>query len=197
MRTIFVAGLAAALQFASPSQAATNIGFEDGSTTGWILNGNGGATTSVGGFTAAFGNWFGYVETAGQNDNQTLTQIFALSAGQTLKGKVGFSTTDYLPYNDRGFLRINGQNIFTASVASVGDFGSTGWQSWSFIAPTAGNYTLRLGVRNVTDDVGASYAVLDTAIVPEPGTWVMMIAGFAMVGLGARGRRRGVTSVTS
>ena len=92
---------------------------------------------------------------------------------------------------------IRDRNIFTASVASVGDFGSTGWQSWSFIAPTAGNYTLRLGVRNVTDDVGASYAVLDTAIVPEPGTWVMMIAGFAMVGLGARGRRRGVTSVTS
>ena len=197
MRTIFLAGLAAALQFATPSQAATNIGFEDGTTAGWTLSGNGGATTSVGGFTAAFGNWFGYVATGPQNSNQTLTQIFALSAGQTLKGKVGFSTTDYLPYNDRGFLRINGQDIFTADVAGVGNYGSTGWLNWSFIAPSAGNYTLRLGARNTSDSYGASFAVIDAAVVPEPGTWVMMIAGFAMVGLGARGRERGVSSVNN
>ena len=56
MRTIFLAGLAASLQFASPSQAATNVGFEDGTTRGWTLNGNGGATTAIGGFTAASGN---------------------------------------------------------------------------------------------------------------------------------------------
>jgi hypothetical protein len=197
MRTIFLAGLAASLQFASPSQAATNVGFEDGTTSGWTLNGNGGATTAIGGFTAASGNWFGYVESGPEGTNQTLTQVFALTAGQTLKGMVGFSTTDYLPYNDRGFLRINGENIFNASVASVGDFGSTGWVNWSYTAATTGNYTLRLGVRNVLDSVGPSYAVLDASVVPEPGTWVMMIAGFALVGLGARGRDRGVSRVTN
>lgn len=197
MRTIFIAGLAASLYFVSPAQAATNIGFEDGNAAGWTVNGNGGATTSVGGFTAAFGNWFGYVESGAEGVNQTLTQVFALTAGQTLKGAVGFSTTDYLPYNDRGFLRINGENIFTASVASVGDYGSTGWVNWSFIAPTTGNYTLRLGVRNVLDNAAPSFAVLDASVVPEPSTWVMMIAGFGLVGLGARGRERRVNRVTN
>lgn len=197
MRTIFLAGLAAALQFATPSQAATNIGFEDGTTAGWTLSGNGGATTSVGGFTAAFGNWFGYVATGPQNSNQTLTQVFALSAGQTLKGKVGFSTTDYNPFNDDGFFSINGTNIFAASVGSVGDFGSTGWVDWSFTAPTAGSYTLQLGVRNNVDGGVPSVAVLDSGVVPEPSTWVMMIAGFALVGLGARGRDSRMSRVTN
>ena len=197
MRTIFLAGLAAALQFATPSQAATNIGFEDGNIAGWTLSGSGGATTSIGGFTAAYGSWFGYVQSAAAGIDQTLTQVFSLNAGQTLKGSVGFSTTDYLPYNDQGFLSVNGTNIFSASVASVGNYGSTGWLDWSFTAPTAGNYTLSLGVRNSLDSAAPSFAVLDASVVPEPGTWVMMIAGFAMVGLGARGRDRSVNRVNN
>lgn len=196
MRTIFIAGLAASLHFASPLQAATNLGFEDG-TTGWTVSGNGGATTSIGGFTAAYGTWFGYVQSDQQDVYQTLTQVISLTAGQTVKGKVGFGTTDYLPFNDDGFFSINGSNIFAASVASVGDFGSSGWTNWSFTAPTTGSYTLQLGVRNRFDGGVPSFAVLDSSVVPEPATWVMMIAGFALVGLGARGRDRSMSRVTN
>jgi hypothetical protein len=197
MRTIFIAGLAAALQFATPSHAVTNLGFETGNTSGWTVNGAAGATTAIGGFTPATGNWFGYVQSAQQGVYQTLTQVVTLGAGQVLKGKVGFSTTDYMPYNDNGYFRINGQNIFAASVSSVGNYGSTGWLDWSFTAPAAGNYTLRLGVRNQGDSAAPSYAVLDAGVVPEPGTWVMMIAGFALVGLGARGRDSRMSRVTN
>lgn len=197
MRTIFIAGLAASLYFATPAQAAVNLGFEDGTRAGWTVSGAAGATTSIGGFSAVEGNWFGYVESAQQGVYQTLTQVVALTAGQVLKGKVGFSTTDYLPYNDNGFFSINGTNLFAASVSSVGNYGSTGWLDWNFVAPTAGNYTLQLGVRNALDGGVASYAVLDAGVVPEPATWVMMIAGFAMVGLGARGRDRAVNRVTN
>lgn len=197
MRTIFIAGLAASLYFATPAQAVTNLGFETGDTAGWAVSGDAGATTAIGGFTAANGSWFGFVRSGGQNIYQTLTQVVSLTAGQVVKGKVGFSTTDYNPFNDDGFFSINGTNIFAASVASVGDFGSTGWLDWSFAAPTAGNYTLQLGVRNINDGGVPSFAVLDSGVVPEPATWVMMIAGFAMVGLGARGRDRAVSRVTN
>lgn len=197
MRTIFIAGLAATLQFATPSQAATNLGFETGDTTGWTVSGSAGATTAVGGFTAATGNWFGYVQSGAEGAYQTLTQVVSLGAGQVLKGKVGFSTTDYNPFNDDGFFSINGTNIFAASVGSVGDFGSTGWVDWSFTAPTAGSYTLQLGVRNNVDGGVPSVAVLDSGVVPEPSTWVMMIAGFALVGLGARGRDSRMSRVTN
>jgi len=46
---------------------------------------------------------------------------------------------------------------------------------------------------------GYSFEVDNIAIsaVPEPATWAMMIAGFAMVGFGLRGRRRGVATVTA
>ncbi len=197
MRTIFIAGLAAALQFATPSHAVTNLGFETGNTSGWTVSGNAGASTAIGGFTAATGNWFGYVQAGPQNVYQTLTQVVALGAGQVLKGKVGFSTTDYMPYNDNGYFRINGVNIFAASVSTVGNYGSTGWVDWTYTAATAGNYTLQLGVRNNLDGAAPSFAVLDSGVVPEPGTWVMMIAGFAMVGLGARGRESRMSRVTN
>jgi hypothetical protein len=197
MRTIFIAGLAAALQFAAPSQAAVDLSFEDGTTNAWTLNGAGGASQSIGGFTAAYGDWFGFVVSGPVNVYQTLTQVVSLNAGQTLKGKVGFSTEDYMPYNDQGYFRINSTNLFTSSVSAVGAGGSTGWVNWSFVAPTTGNYTLQLGVRNRGDSSVNSYAVFDSSVVPEPGTWVMMIAGFAMVGLGARGRERGVAKVAN
>ncbi|MGL6042358.1 MAG: PEPxxWA-CTERM sorting domain-containing protein [Sandaracinobacteroides sp.] len=37
----------------------------------------------------------------------------------------------------------------------------------------------------------------DVSIVPEPATWALLIAGFALVGSGLRNRRVGITSTTS
>jgi hypothetical protein len=178
---------AIALLAAVPAQAATNIGFESGTTTGWTTSGTAFASTGTSGFTAQYGNWFGVVAAGSQNVYSTLSQSFTLAAGKRIRGFVGFKANDYLPFNDDAYLTVNGTPLFTASVASVGNFGSTGWQAFSFEAPVSGTYTLQLGVANRGDSSVNSIAVLD-ATVPEPATWAMLITGFAMVGLASRRR---------
>jgi hypothetical protein len=178
---------AIALLAAMPAQAAANLGFESGSTSGWTTSGTAFASTGTDGFTPQLGSWFGVVSAGSQDVYSTLTQSFTLAAGKRIRGFVGFKANDYLPFNDDAYLTVNGTPLFTASVASVGDFGSTGWQAFSFQAPVSGTYTLELGVANRGDSSVNSVAVLD-ATVPEPATWTMLIAGFAMVGLSSRRR---------
>jgi hypothetical protein len=181
---------------AQPAAAATNLGFEDGTTTGWASSGSTGATTANGVFTPQMGNWFGIVFSGNQDVYSTLSQTVFLQAGKSIRGFVGFQTDDYLPFDDDGYLTVNGTPLFTASVASVGAGGNTGWVPFRFIAPTAGSYTLELGVANRGDGAVSSIAVLDTA-VPEPATWALLITGFGMVGFAARSRNRGAASTAS
>lgn len=192
-KTLLAAGVAVAL--ASPAAAITNIGFEAGNLSGWtVSNGSVAAVTGFGSYAPQQGSWFARLTTNGTANLYTLlTQTVTLAAGQTLTGVFGFQTTDYLPYDDDGFFAINGTPLLAASVSSVGNFGSSGWLPWSFTAPAAGSYTLEVGVRNRLDGSVPSYALFDAdlvaAAVPEPMTWMLLIAGFGLVGLGARRRR--------
>ncbi len=182
---------------AASAVAGTNLGFETGDTTGWTAGGDGlyGATDSMHGFAApAEGQYFGYVIGNSQDVYTTLSQDFTLSAGDTLTGFVGFAANDVYEdsgviYNDSGYLSVNGTNIFYADVASTGDYLSTGWQNFSFTAPTDGTYTLQLGVANHGDNMNGSNAVLDGVAVqplsvgvPEPSAWALMLVGFGGVG---------------
>jgi hypothetical protein len=194
MRTVILAGL---LALAAPAVAVASLDFESGTTAGWAASGNTGATTSYGAFTPAAGSFFGLVIGGEADVYSTLTRVFTLGAGSNIHGVVGFQAGDYLPYDDDGYLAVNGVNIFTASVGSVGDYGNSGWQAFSFTAPTAGNYTFELGVRNRLDSGFSSAAVIDYAAVPEASTWAMLIVGFGFVGFTARGRQRGISSVSA
>ena len=194
---------AAAMFAAAPASAATNTGFEFG-LTGWTANGDAGTTSSisVGNTTLAptQGQSLGYIGAGlGADMYSTLEQSFHLQAGDVLTGDAAFLAADYLPFNDDAYLSIGGTVLGTASVATVGNYGSTGWLNFSFVAPTTGSYLLQLGVRNVLDNGLSSYAALDNvrvngalAGVPEPATWALMILGFGAVG-GAMRRRRAVT----
>ncbi len=190
---LLAAGVAVAV--ATPAAAVTNIGFEAGNLDGWtVANGPAQAVTSFGSYTPRWGNWFALLTSnSAPNLYSTLTQTVWLRANVTIRGVFGFQTTDYLPYNDDGYVSVNGTPLVTASVASVGNFGSSGWLPWSFTAPTTGAYTLQLGVRNRIDGAFNSFAIVDAAI-PEPATWMMLITGFGLVGLGARRGRRIVSA---
>jgi len=82
-------------------------------------------------------------------------------------------------------------------VAAVGDYGSSGWTSFNFVAPTDGIYTLQLGVANHGDNGLDSQAVIDgvraTGMVPEAATWGMMALGFGFAGTALRTRKRAIS----
>ena len=181
-----VAVAALSLGAAASANAATNLGFETGNLSGWTLSGNGGVDDSYGAFTAIQGSDLAYVQAGYQGVYSTLSQVFNLVAGQTIKGSVGFQSNDYMPYNDDAYLAINGVHLFDFNVAQVGNNGNSGWKTFSYTAAATGAYELKLGVRNAFDSSGPSGAVLDnistTAAVPEPATWAMMLLGFGATG---------------
>ena len=192
MRKILATMLAASATClaAAPAQAATvvNGGFDSCATTGYTASGIAGASSSISGFAAQGAGCFGYVQTgSGVGVYSTLSQLIALTAGETLTGIVGYSTNESvggLTYNDDGYLSIGGVNLFIANTANGP---STGWQNFSFVAPTAGNYLLEIGVRNIGDNSINSYVAVDNistlaGAVPEPSLWLAMIFGFGLIG---------------
>ena len=198
--------MVAALALAAGSaMASENLGFETGDLTGWLSNGVGsaGALDSIGPFAPSDGAYLGYVEGGEQDLFATLSQTFSLQAGQRLSGYVGFRANDVyedggIIFNDEGYLAINGMVLFSRDVLAVGDFGSSGWVNFGFVAPVAGDYVLEIGAANHGDSGFASSVVLDgvtVASVPEPGAWTLLILGFGFSGHTLRQRR--VTALSS
>lgn len=218
MRNIMFAAAAVGLLASPASAALLNGGFEQGMGNvpdHWIVTPVAGRAQSITQanapnpitVTPCHGNWFGYASfgPAATGDPGTLTQTAFLSAGQTVRGCVGFLADDYDPFDDQGYFSVFDGNaktdIFGSGIVSVldpgtwgdptpvGSYGWTGWRYWEYTATISGAHTFELGAYNIGDNSLPSYAVLDT-FVPEPATWMMMIAGFGLVGAAARRRQR-------
>jgi hypothetical protein len=157
-------GTASLALAAAPAPAAislVNAGFETGTTAGW--SGSGTATAGYAGFTARDGSYFGLVRSPGC-PGERLAQRFDAAAGDVLRGWAFFRTTDYLPFDDDGDVRIVVESsadstvVFGSSVGEVGDAGATPWRGFSYTAPAAGSYELLIEVDNALD-CGAESAV--------------------------------------
>ena len=123
-------------------------------------------------------------------------QDVTVTAGTQLTFDWNFIANDYMPYNDTAILTafvidINANQIISLSdVSSVGDYGTTGWQTWSEAANISGTYRIGFAVFNQGDDILNSQLFVDNVqfgAVPEPSTWAMLLVGFA--GLGYAGSR--------
>lgn len=129
-----------------------------------------------------------------------IKQSFTGLAGDTLTQYWDFVSRDYIPFNDSAFVVINGQVTVLASVENggieVGDYGHTGWQSFSYTLPADGAYTLGFGVVNIQDTSFDSVLFLDNqaggarfvpaSTIPEPETYAMLLAGLALIGVMAK-----------
>jgi hypothetical protein len=155
-------------------------------------------STDVQGLDTFFGLNTGTIEAALTGDvtnGAGIKQSFTGLAGDTLTQYWDFVARDSIPFNDSAFVVINGQVTVLASVENggieVGDFGHTGWQSFSYTLPADGTYTVGFGVVNIQDREFDSVLLLDNqagdarfvpaSTIPEPETYAMLLAGLAFI----------------
>lgn len=189
-----------------------NGSFETGNLTGWTTNDSskvavvtsynvstaGSFWTGPTAFTTVNptdGNYFAVI-TAGSPDTTLTSSLFSVGVGDLVNFDWAFSSEDYMDFNDFGQYAINfitGNTIISAGILSmvsqVGDYGYTGWQTFSFESPLAGIMKLQFASVNVGDNLLSSKLLIDNvhvgdkATVPEPTTILMIGLGFVTFGL--------------
>ncbi|RYE01698.1 MAG: VCBS repeat-containing protein, partial [Sphingomonadales bacterium] len=84
-----------------------------------------------------------------------------LQAGDVVTFDWNFTTDDYAPYKDFAFATVNGRTYSLSNTQATGDYGATGWNTFTFTADTAGTYVLGQGVMNDKDTAAESYLAVD------------------------------------
>lgn len=147
-------------------------------------------TNSFDGFAARDGNSHLELQVNGPTN---ISQSFLTTSGQ--KYSFGFSSA-HRPRDFGGFSQID-VYLNNSLLISTGQISSAyQWQDFSTSFIGSGNETLeframgnQLSYGDFLDNVSVVSDVTTTAVVPEPSTFALMGAGFAMVGFIARRKR--------
>lgn len=97
-----------------------------------------------------------------------------------------FAAGDYLPYNDYSyFIKASEGMTVLSDIAAVGDFGNSGWMTYTFASTYSGELTF--GVANALDNSQDSQLNISNVVaVPEPETYALLMGGLGLVGFMAR-----------
>lgn len=174
-----------------------NGGFESG-LAGWALTvipnfganplsgGSASTPTSAWGYLPVEGSHFALLE-ATWAATVHLSQVIELSAGERLSGyaaayapALAISGTSFAAatvttqrQGDADWVGIWAAQVSSTEFPQPGAPGFTEWQPWSFVAPSTGNYTVRLSVEAGR---GGSFAVFDAVRVPDTtAMWLLWI----------------------
>ena len=128
-------------------------------------------------------------------NSSIFAQLFASSSiSGNVSGLVSFEwcfvAHDAMPYNDYSYVSFNGGVINVLSnVAAVGDYGDSGWQTYTLATPFSGNIVL--GVNNSIDSgYDSELNIRNVAAVPEPEEWAMMAISIPLVGWQIRRKQK-------
>jgi len=168
---------AAAQDLTTWNQSGVAVGFT-GTTGATLVSGSGQSVTS----TAAFGG----------TEGTLLSKNFSLAAGSTVSFQWDFSTNDYVPYYDFADVVIGSQVFSLANVGSVGSYGNSGWQSFSYTLGSAISGPVEFVVSNYGDNSVSSalnIRTVDVTAVPESTNLALMMAGMGLLGVVARRRK--------
>jgi hypothetical protein len=180
-----VAGLLSMGQAAN-SATITNGNFSAG-LSGWTTQGSVGVSngyavlTSTGASTGSYGGTNGAI----------LSQAINASAGDRISFSYDFVGGDYNPYNDFSLV-VGDSTHLLSNIAAVGNYGTTGWRNYSFIAAT--HFTnLKFIVSNALDQNLNSKLYIDNVnvrVAETPIPAAVWLFGSGVAGLmGARRKK--------
>jgi len=175
-----------------------NLGFESG-LTGYTTAGD---VSTVGGAVAVGGTVYSPTEGAsmaqltgcGVNTAQyggtcgaTMTTTLTLYAGQSFSFDWAFLGGDYIPFNDFS-LFVGDTGYLLSNIATVGDYGDSGWQTFTWVAAADFSGDITWVVSNFSDTALQSTLLVDNIqTVSEPAMLALFSLG--LIGLGVARRR--------
>ncbi len=182
----------------------TNGSFETGDFTGWkVPGGVSGVASVVTSSTADDGTIYSPTDGSYFAELTATSKIFqknlSWDAGDKLTFDWAFLAFDYMPYNDRAIFKAKGSSgsvldsIKLSDVATVGDYGDTGWQSYEYTFTSAGSGKIIFKSKNYADELVDSVLLVDNihgdvVTTPEPST--IAVLGIGLAGLGWTVARR-------
>ncbi|MDP3607682.1 MAG: PEP-CTERM sorting domain-containing protein [Methylophilus sp.] len=125
-------------------------------------------------------------------EGSVLKQTFNVNAGDTLTFNWNFFTNEASTGADYAFVSINGALTTLATPldavnSSLPYAYTTGFQTFSQTFNTASSVTLAFGVVDVNDyNVTSALWFDNVAVVPEPETYAMLLAGLGLLGFASR-----------
>lgn len=195
---------------ALPAQAFTNLGFDDGNTSGWtvaapgMLEAHTDFTVSIGqsnfGINPIGGDYFGLLTTGLPQTNALASFASNLDLAMPYSGAEALWLRFLSPelkttqFNDTAvvfYVTSTGSSGVLASLTVNQYAPDSNWLQYTI--PT-GTTFLGFSLSNVstagTDNRGHSYLAIDLAPVPEPPTPALVLAGIAVMAFLSRRRMR-------
>ncbi len=205
MRKIIVFTALALMATASQAVTIVNGSFEAGTFTGAPFDTLAAGNTSITGWSigGAGVDWIGsYWQASQGNRSIDLSALSAGSLSQSIATVIGqrYSVSFDLAGNPTGspllkqvVVTINGGDAstfdFTTGATSTANMGWVG-NTYNFTATSTTSVLKFTSLANTAS--GPALDNVSISAVPEASTWAMLIAGFGMVGVSARRRRRSV-----
>lgn len=131
-----------------------------------------------------------------ETEGSVLKQTFNVNAGDTLIFNWNFFTNEASTGGDYAFVSINGAlttlaTPFDAANSSLPYAYTTGFQSFNQTFNADSEVTLAFGVVDVNDyNVSSALWLDNVAVVPEPESYAMLLAGLGLMGVASRRKQQ-------